>query len=223
MRIESREEPEKAAPGGSSSAARSSETTATSGCRSRSSRSVEQGLDQALVIFIASLLADRYHRGRRFLARRRPRAARRDRRVTLLPVTWALVVALVVRNAGWHRRPHERDPALADAAVPLVLLCLGLQLGQNLRIHDQPVLLSVGLRLVVVPLAAIVVGRLAGLSRPHPAEPRPRLRDADGGQRLHARARVQRRSEHRRERRRASSTFTSIPLIAFVVTVLPAL
>ena len=182
-----------------------------------------QGLDQALVIFIASLLV-MFTIGPALLGAREGLLGG-IRRVTLLPVTWALVVALVVRGTGTSTPAPLMSAIqlLADAAVPLVLLCLGLQLGQNLRIHlTRPVLLSVGLRLVVVPLAAIVVGRLAGLSgltlqslvlacaMPTAVNAYMLAREFSDDPSTAASA-------------VALSTFTSIPLIAFVVTVLPAL
>ncbi len=182
-----------------------------------------QGLDQALVIFIASLLV-MFTIGPALLGARDGLLGG-IRRVTLLPVTWALVVALVVRGTGTSTPAPLMSAIqlLADAAVPLVLLCLGLQLGQNLRIHlTRPVLLSVGLRLVVVPLAAIVVGRLAGLSgltlqslvlacaMPTAVNAYMLAREFSDDPSTAASA-------------VALSTFTSIPLIAFVVTVLPAL
>ncbi len=182
-----------------------------------------QGLDQALVIFIASLLV-MFTIGPALLGARDGLLGG-IRRVTLLPVTWAFVVALVVRGTGTSTPAPLMSAIqlLADAAVPLVLLCLGLQLGQNLRIHlTRPVLLSVGLRLVVVPLAAIVVGRLAGLSgltlqslvlacaMPTAVNAYMLAREFSDDPSTAASA-------------VALSTFTSIPLIAFVVTVLPAL
>lgn len=182
-----------------------------------------QGLDQALVIFIASLLL-MFTIGPALLGARDGLLGGM-RRVALLPVTWALVIALVMRGTG-ASTPAPLMSAiqlLADAAVPLVLLCLGLQLGQNLTIHlTRPVLLSVGLRLVVVPLAAILVGRLAGLSgltlqslvlacaMPTAVNAYMLAREFSDDPSTAASA-------------VALSTFTSIPLIAFVVTVLPAL
>lgn len=182
-----------------------------------------QGLDQALVIFIASLLV-MFTIGPALLGAR-DGVFGGIRRVALLPVTWTLVIALVMRGVG-ATTPAPLMSAiqlLADAAVPLVLLCLGLQLGQNVTIHlTRPVLLSVGLRLVVVPLAALLVGRLAGLSgltlqglvlacaMPTAVNAYMLAREFSDDPSTAASA-------------VALSTFTSIPLIALVVTLIPAL
>ncbi|MTB70391.1 AEC family transporter [Arsenicicoccus sp. MKL-02] len=116
----------------------------------------QPGLDQALVIFIVSVVVmftigpvlygshDGLGAGLRSLVR--------------LPVLWALVLASVVRLTGMTvpvgvMRGIE---LLAAAAIPLVLLQLGVQLGQSRRIHlTAPVLLSVGLRSVGLPLLGL--------------------------------------------------------------------
>lgn len=77
-----------------------------------------------------------------------------------LPVTWAMVLAAVLRLLGWEApigimRGVE---LLAGAAVPMVLLALGVQLTQSQRLQlTRPVLTAVGLRIVAVPLIAVGV------------------------------------------------------------------
>lgn len=183
----------------------------------------KQGLDQALVIFIASLLV-MFTIGPALLGARDGLMGG-IKRVLLLPVTWALVAALVMRGSGASTPAPLMSSIqlLADAAVPLVLLCLGLQLGQNLKIHlTRPVLVSVGLRVVVVPLAALLVGHAFGLSgltlqslvlacaMPTAVNAYMLAREFSDDPRTAASA-------------VALSTFVSIPLIALVITLLPGL
>ncbi|MDO5711549.1 MAG: AEC family transporter [Micrococcales bacterium] len=183
----------------------------------------KQGLDQALVIFIASLLV-MFTIGPALLGARDGLMGG-IKRVLLLPVTWALVAALVMRGSGASTPAPLMSSIqlLADAAVPLVLLCLGLQLGQNLKVHlTRPVLVSVGLRVVVVPLAALLVGHAFGLSgltlqslvlacaMPTAVNAYMLAREFSDDPRTAASA-------------VALSTFVSIPLIALVITLLPGL
>jgi len=124
----------------------------------------QPGLDQALVLFIVSVVVmftigpvlygshDGLGAGLRSLVR--------------LPVLWALVSATVVRLTGMTvpigvMRGIE---LLSAAAIPLVLLQLGVQLGQSRRIHlTAPVLVSVGLRSVLLPLLGLAVAVLLPL------------------------------------------------------------
>lgn len=119
------------------------------------------GLDQALVIFIASLFV-MFTIGPALLGAR-DGVLGGLRRVALLPVTWALVAALVVRAAGWTTPGPVMSAVelLADAAVPVVLLSLGMQLGRTTQVRlGAPVVLAVALRAVLVPLAALAAGML---------------------------------------------------------------
>lgn len=181
------------------------------------------GLDQALVIFIASVLL-MYTVGPALLGASDGLAAGL-RRVALLPVTWALAIALVVRGAGATTPGPLMDAIqlLADAAVPLVLLCLGLQLGQSLTIHlTRPVLLSVGLRIVVVPLTALAVGRLVGLTG-LPLQSLVLACAMPTAVNAYMLAREFSDDPSTAASAVALSTFASIPLIAIVITLLPAL
>ncbi|MFV0459362.1 MAG: AEC family transporter [Actinomycetales bacterium] len=125
----------------------------------------QAGLDQALVIFITSLLVN-FSVGPALLGAGGglwPGI----RRVLLLPVTWALAAALVVRASGVTTPTPVMNAVdiLAAAAVPLVLLALGLQLGQSTAVHlTRPVLLSVALRATVTPATAYAAGLVLGLS-----------------------------------------------------------
>ncbi|WP_226345709.1 AEC family transporter [Agilicoccus flavus] len=181
------------------------------------------GLDQALVIFITALFV-MFTIGPALLGASGGLGAGL-RRVALLPVTWALALGLLLRGLGWPT-PGPLASAvdlLAAAAVPLVLLSLGLQLGRSERLHlTRPVLLAVGLRTVVVPVVAYGVGLAAGLSgvplaslvlacaMPTAVNAFMLAREFGADPQTAASA-------------VALSTFVSIPLIAVVVAVLPAL
>lgn len=91
------------------------------------------GLDQAVVIFVTSVAM--YTVGPALLG---PHGGVGDAVLTVikLPVAWALVAGLIVRLTGVTlpigvARGVE---LLAQAAIPMVLIALGLQLGQRARL-----------------------------------------------------------------------------------------
>ena len=181
------------------------------------------GLDQALVVFIASLFV-MFTIGPALLGASDGLLGG-VRRVARLPVTWALVAALVLRALGWSA-PHAVTSAvdlLADAAVPVVLLSLGLQLGTTSKLHlTRPVLLALGLRTVLVPVATLGVGFALGLHGPPLASlvlacAMPTAVNAFMLAREFGADPETAASEV------ALSTFVSVPLIAAVVTLLPHL
>src|SRR5690606_21625135 len=83
-----------------------------------------------------------------------------------LPVTWAMALAGLLRWLGWElpvglMRGVE---LLAAAAVPMVLLALGVQLTQSRRLQfTMPVLTAVALRNLAFPLIAVSVARVLGM------------------------------------------------------------
>ena len=122
------------------------------------------GLDQAVVIFVTSLVV-MYTVGPALLG---SHGGVGDAVLTVikLPVTWALVAGLIVRLTGVTlpigvARGVE---LLAQAAIPMVLIALGLQLGQRASLQlTAPVLIAAGVRVVVLPLLAVGIGLLLGL------------------------------------------------------------
>jgi predicted permease len=63
--------------------------------------------------------------------------------------------------------PALRKPIewLSDAAIPAMMVVLGLQLSRaQLRGRIQPILVASGLRLVLSPLIAVVLAALLGMS-----------------------------------------------------------
>ena len=87
------------------------------------------------------------------------------------PVLVASVAGLVVSGTGWSLPPLLLDPieVIGGLAVPAVLLAYGMSLrGSPLpgRGPDRgPVLLAVGLKLVVAPAAAWLLGEALGMDR----------------------------------------------------------
>lgn len=122
------------------------------------------GLDQAVVIFLLSLVV-MFTAGPALLGRSSGLTGA-VRSVARLPVTWAMLAALAVRSAGWTP-PLALTRAvdlLAAAAVPMVLLSLGMQLVTSRRLRiTRVVVLATVLRVAVLPAAAFGTGLLLGL------------------------------------------------------------
>ncbi len=119
------------------------------------------GLDQAMILFLVSLVVMftvgpiLMGSGGGLLAGIKTFAK--------LPVTWAMLLAGLLRLLGWELPigVSRGIELLAGAAVPMVLLALGVQLTQSRRLHlNRSVLTAVGLRVVVVPLIAVGVAWL---------------------------------------------------------------
>ncbi len=122
------------------------------------------GLDQAVVIFVTSLVV-MYTVGPALLG---SHGGVRDAVLTVvkLPVTWALVAGLIVRLTGVTLPVGVARGVelLAQAAIPMVLIALGLQLGQRASLRlTAPVLIAAGVRVVVLPLLAAGIGLLLRL------------------------------------------------------------
>ncbi|MDO5498180.1 MAG: AEC family transporter [Propionibacteriaceae bacterium] len=89
------------------------------------------------------------------------------RNLAKLPALWAIAVALIMRTLGWSlpvglMRGVEM---LADAALPIVLLALGVQLGATKSVQlTRPVLTASLVRVVGMPFLSLGVGLLFGLS-----------------------------------------------------------
>lgn len=83
-----------------------------------------------------------------------------------LPVLWATVGGIALQVFGWQV-PVAIDRGLvlmSDAAIPIALLTLGIQLsGIPFRVGLYE-LLAASLRLLVSPMSAYAIGRLLGLS-----------------------------------------------------------
>jgi len=86
-----------------------------------------------------------------------------------VPPVYAIVLAILFRGQGWSLPlPLDRTvELLSAAAIPVMLVLLGVQLYHNRRVGDgRHVPLAVVLRLLVAPAIALVLVPLFGLSGP---------------------------------------------------------
>ena len=124
----------------------------------------EAGLERALVLYVATALA-MFAVGPSLVGRAVAMQAAL-RTVVRFPVFWA-ALAGVVASAAEATLPIGVQRAvglLADAAVPLVLLSLGIQMSRTRAVRPRGVdLTAIALKLVVAPGLGFVVGRAVGL------------------------------------------------------------
>ena len=124
----------------------------------------EAGLERALVLYVATALL-MFSLGPALVGRATGmRQALRT--VAAFPVLWAALAGLAASATG-AAMPLGLDRAvglLADAAVPLVLLTLGVQVGRAWAVLPLGVnYMAVALKLVVAPAVGYGAGMLAGL------------------------------------------------------------
>lgn len=125
----------------------------------------QPGLDVAVLLFLFSLMV-MWTVGPAVLGGH-TRPAAMLRAIGVLPVTWALLAALGLRqvNAEVPSGIFTAIDLVADAAIPLVLLSLGIQLSSAGRVRfTTPVLVTVLLRVAVLPLVAYLVSLALGLT-----------------------------------------------------------
>ncbi len=82
-----------------------------------------------------------------------------------MPVFWATCGGIALQSLAWQV-PEAIDRALAllsDAAIPIALLTLGVQLSRTALSFGVYELFAAVLRLLVSPLTAYMIGRLLGL------------------------------------------------------------
>jgi predicted permease len=123
------------------------------------------GLDRALILFVATSLA-MYTVGPALLGRAAG-PGRALRTVATFPVAWAVVAGAAVNVASATLPlPIERAvDLLADAAIPMVLLALGVQLAATGRFRPGGrAWTGVGLKLVAGPALAAGAGLALGLT-----------------------------------------------------------
>jgi malate permease and related proteins len=90
-------------------------------------------------------------------------------RVAGVPAVWGSVAAMVVLLTGANVPDAVMRPIglLSDAAIPVMLLVLGMQLERHTRPeHPAAVATAVGLSLVVAPMIAFGLSGLLGLEGP---------------------------------------------------------
>ncbi|WP_345461618.1 AEC family transporter [Deinococcus carri] len=124
----------------------------------------QSGLDQAVVIFLCSVVLTFTLGPLLYGSAGGARAGLKS--VLRLPVVWCIAAALLVRvlHLPVPLGLRRGIDLLGQAALPMVLLSLGIQLGQAGRIAlTWPVLTAVGLRVLAMPALALGLGLLLGL------------------------------------------------------------
>ncbi|RME45963.1 MAG: AEC family transporter [Chloroflexi bacterium] len=124
------------------------------------------GLERAIIFFAtASVLTNTV--GIYIAARGHAEPRQALRNVFRLPLIYAVAVALVLRVAGITSLPHvlfRPIDLLADAAVPVLLLALGIELSRTTFDRELwAVGLATAMRLVVAAVVAGVIATLMGL------------------------------------------------------------
>lgn len=124
----------------------------------------QAGLDQAVVIFLVSTIL-MWTVGPALLGSHAG-PAQAALAIVRLPVLWAMALAVGLR--AFHLTlpvgVNSAVDLVAQAAVPMVLLSLGIQLGSSRKIHlTRAVLTATVLRVGVLPPLAWGVGILVGL------------------------------------------------------------
>ena len=125
----------------------------------------DEGLQRALVLYVFSAVA-LFTLGP-FVLGARGGASRRRFLVSVLrlPVLWAAMLGAAVNLLGWGvPLPLERGVGLlGNAAIPIVLITLGLQIQRTgLRAPSYANLLGAGLKLFLGPLVGFAAGWLLG-------------------------------------------------------------
>ena len=122
------------------------------------------GLERALVLYVATALL-MFTLGPSLVGR--PTSLTRALRTVLgFPVLWAALLGLLVNGTGATPPPAIARAVglLADAAIPMVLLTLGVQLVRARRWRPNVAAsIAVGLKLAVGPLLAAAAGVVVGL------------------------------------------------------------
>ncbi len=126
-----------------------------------------EALSYAALIFVAGTTTA-YTLGVYISSNGKASVARSLLNVLKTPSVYALVLAFALKAAGITQLPlavARTSQLLADAAIPLMLVLLGLQLGGFGKLKRLPlVAYSVALRLLLAPAIAIVLAALLGLS-----------------------------------------------------------
>lgn len=125
----------------------------------------EAGVERAIILYIATTML-LYLVGPIIFAQGLP-WDKRMRSVVALPVVWAALLALLMNILGWSFPVGVMRGVdlLAGAAIPIVLLVLGMQIQRTgLAAPSGINWLAAGLKLLVGPVVAFVASRVVGLS-----------------------------------------------------------
>lgn len=130
----------------------------------------QEALARALVCFVFGTVVT-YTAGIVIASMGKSSAPQAFRKLLMVPAFYALVAAAVFRNAGWQL-PMFLDRSvtlLSEAAIPLMLVILGLQIAQSRgwpRSRARLIVAATLLQLVATPLVALFVAHWIGLSGP---------------------------------------------------------
>jgi predicted permease len=121
------------------------------------------GLERAIIYMIGSSIllfgiSPAYLRGKSFLSG--------FRLVFQLPLVWSIFIGISFQTFSFHL-PLQLDKSisyLGQAAIPLALIILGIQLSQQKLAIGKLELLAACLRLLVAPLLAFAIGNSLGLT-----------------------------------------------------------
>lgn len=124
----------------------------------------QTGLDQSIIIFLASMVVMFIIAPLVLGSHAGPLSALKE--LAKLPTIWAIVVAVLLRFGGIElpKGLMSGIKLLADGAVPIFLLALGIQLGSSgvLRLTRAVVTGSL-IRIVVMPVVTVFIGYALGL------------------------------------------------------------
>lgn len=126
----------------------------------------EEALGWAVIAFVAGTTTA-YSLGVYVASSGRASIAKSLMNVLRTPPIYALMLAFALKGLGINELPPAIDRSiklLADAAIPLMLVLLGLQLGQFGRLsHLRLIFTGITLRLLVAPVIAVAFASLFGL------------------------------------------------------------
>lgn len=124
------------------------------------------GLDRAVVLLVVSLVL-MFAVGPSMLSGKTSSVRGRVVEALRLPPIWATVLGVAINAAGWQM-PVSLDRGvglLADAAIPIMLLSLGVQMRRSWTWSvSGPALRATGLRLLVGPAVAFVAASVLALA-----------------------------------------------------------
>ena len=123
-----------------------------------------EGLDQSVLIFVCSVVMTFVLAPLLYGAHEGWRGALRG--MLRLPVIWAMVAALLIRASGIALPTGigRGIELLAAACLTIILLTLGIQLGQSGRVRlSRPVIIASVLRVGVLPFVGLPIGYAVGL------------------------------------------------------------
>lgn len=125
----------------------------------------EAGLAQASIFFVTTALFT-YSLGVMIASLGTASLKQSLLKMLTVPANYAVILALVFRVMAWHLPValERTTSTLGGAAIPSMLILLGLQLQRNQRTHQVPaMILSNGMRLVGGAAFGLLLGTIFGL------------------------------------------------------------